>query len=848
MIRAHLLGVALVAGLLVPSREAADERPNVVFLLWADRTLDDVDDPGHLPAPHLDQLMRAGRRLQAHVPTSRGRPARTLLLNGRWPHESGLYFNEGPRNLPPGNTLSLALKGAGYAPAVIGGWHEGDAGPFGFDERLPAEGSDLQKELERLSHEHANQPLLLWWAPEIETQRGALEVDPEPGDPPAWFDDEEGDWGRFVARRRQSTAQLDQRLGQLLSGLEAAGRLENTLFVLVSDQPDRRLTSACVSERLLTTPLVFTWKGHLEPGRVPGLVSALDLPTTMLDLLDVEPPEGLPGTSFGPLVLGTVKEPEPVTLRGALYDRRVSPASKAGKLPHKDVKVLYSRGPRWKYVLYVQDVGRRGTGNREIHVERAAGTEELYDLESDPHEQHDLAGELENAELCGRLREALLDWWTATGGGELTLPYSVSLGPPPEGRPNIVLILSDDQDYEHLGFMGNPDVRTPTLDALAEAGVVYPVAHVTMSRCRPSLASLLSGLYPHQHGLYDNESAGLLARQGSLPNQLKKAGYATFCAGKYWEGSYDSMGFLGSVASETFVRSDHQEDLFAFVDRYRDERPFFVWYAPLLPHGPFNPPEHLRKEFEDTPVAMRPGVTSSPEAFTEAERTSYAMEAWLDEGVHDFVQHLEEVGELEDTLFLFLIDNGWANGSPAKGSVFEKGLRTPIFVTWPRGIAGGRRLPTLLSSLDLYATILDYAGAGIPKNTQGRSLRPQLEGRSDGPDREVLHGAVYDSVDTRRKAAPEQHVYALYARTARYKFVLYLRDVVDTGEFVIWHEHAAFPTRKRGDRNLYDLEADPYERNDLSGDPRHQETMDRLLEGCLKWWKDTGGGPLNLPE
>ena len=110
-------------------------------------------------------------------------------------------------------------------------------------------------------------------------------------------------------------------------------------------------------------------------------------------------------------------------------------------------------------------------------------------------------------------------------------------------RPNIVLIISDDHDNEHLGFMGNNTVQTPNLDGLARQGTVFSTCYLTASRCRPSLAGLLSGRYPHQNGIYANyhklnnkgnrDVVGekMLSPQNSLPNLLKGAGYATYCGG-----------------------------------------------------------------------------------------------------------------------------------------------------------------------------------------------------------------------------------------------------------------------------------------------------------------------------
>ena len=110
-------------------------------------------------------------------------------------------------------------------------------------------------------------------------------------------------------------------------------------------------------------------------------------------------------------------------------------------------------------------------------------------------------------------------------------------------RPNIVYIISDDHDYEHLGFMGNEFVHTPTLDKLARDGAVFTTAHLPMSRCHPTLASFLSGRWPHQSGIYYNYGTQKLSPKHSLPNLLKDAGYATYVEGKYWEGDPREMGF-----------------------------------------------------------------------------------------------------------------------------------------------------------------------------------------------------------------------------------------------------------------------------------------------------------------
>ena len=125
-----------------------------------------------------------------------------------------------------------------------------------------------------------------------------------------------------------------------------------------------------------------------------------------------------------------------------------------------------------------------------------------------------------------------------------------------------------------------------------------------------------------------------------------------------------------------------------------------------------------------------------------------------------------------------------------------------------------------------------------------RSLRPALDGH-ELATRDVLHGAVYTWRDRPGPQRPEDGVYALYARTARWKFVLYLRRV-DPDNYHLYHEFAPFPARERGERDLFDLEQDPYERHDLASDPAHAELLDELQEGCLAWWRESGGEELEL--
>jgi uncharacterized sulfatase len=417
-------------------------------------------------------------------------------------------------------------------------------------------------------------------------------------------------------------------------------------------------------------------------------------------------------------------------------------------------------------------------------------------------------------------------------------------------RPNIVFIISDDHDNGHLGFMGNEHVHTPNLDRLAKSGTIFTTAHLPMSRCHPTLASFLSGRWPHQTGIYYNFGTEKLAPQNSLPSLLRDAGYATYIEGKYWEGDPREMGFTHGAGktARKFVR-EGQDDLFAFVDEVAGQQPLFIWWAPMIPHTPHNPPQKYLDLFEREEIPIPDYISQDKhEPFLKREHVSFAMEAWLDDGIGQLEDKLREKGLYDNTLFVFLIDNGWCNGLVSKGSPFEKGVRTPLFFAWPGKIKAGQRFDHLTSTLDTYPTILSYAGVDAPETAAGSSLRPIIEGKAD-KNRERLFGAIYPAFVTKNDERPERDLYALYVRDQRWKYILYLQDVKQNRNgdyFRIQSIVTDYPTRKKGDEDLFDLQSDPHELNNLRAEKQHAGRITEMRAAVLKWWQETGGKPLGI--
>lgn len=434
-------------------------------------------------------------------------------------------------------------------------------------------------------------------------------------------------------------------------------------------------------------------------------------------------------------------------------------------------------------------------------------------------------------------------------------------------KPNIVLLISDDDNYQNFGFMGNSDVRTPHLDKLANQGTLFTHGFCPAPLCRPSLASILSGKYPQQNGIYSNyhdydqvgNDTTLLNPTNTLGVLLEEAGYANYTSGKFWEGGSDGperFGFnygtvnLSGKGFAHFVRNG-QGELFNFIERqHENNKPMFIWWAPLIPHLPHDAPPRHEKPFRNLAIDIPAFIPRNDSArFIEDTKKFYAMSRWFDEGVGELIEKLKETNELDNTVFMFYIDNGYAIGTEAKGAPTEMGLRTPMFFSGkeiPKG-----RSDNLFLAMDLYATILDYAGVSSPYGVPSKSLKPVIEGKSNRKN-DTLYGGVFAHHAYAYKGAEprsaSRDLFALHARTKKWKFELYTQDSGKENHSYIRMIRHLSPVmeRKRGDVLLYDIENDPFELNNLSDDPEYKKLIGVFKSKVLDWWIGTGGDPIGL--
>lgn len=342
--------------------------------------------------------------------------------------------------------------------------------------------------------------------------------------------------------------------------------------------------------------------------------------------------------------------------------------------------------------------------------------------------------------------------------------------------PNIILLVGDDQGYPYFGFMGADYVETPNMDKLAASGTLFTEGYVPQNHCRPSLQTLMTGTLPTDYDLDVEEiikeksipqdsvvefKHHVMKYFETLPRILKKHGYTSFQGGKWWEFNYQNGGFDEGMTkgwkkgdkgkNEWFLQfmggegrqlaRATMQPVYDYVENNSD-KPFFIWFAPELPHYPFDAPDKYYNIYKDKDM-------------TESAKRYYANCTWFDDGVGELVRYLKEKGEFDNTLFVYVNDNGWEQepyqefradslrwhngGDKGKLSVYDQSFRTPIIFSWKDKIKAGATSKALMHSADIPATILDYIGVETPDNYFGRSYKTLVEDTSK-TDREIIIG------------------------------------------------------------------------------------------------------------
>ncbi|MCA9446218.1 MAG: sulfatase [Candidatus Omnitrophica bacterium] len=430
-------------------------------------------------------------------------------------------------------------------------------------------------------------------------------------------------------------------------------------------------------------------------------------------------------------------------------------------------------------------------------------------------------------------------------------------------KPNILVILTDDQAFRAIGY-NNPEVLTPNMDRLAGEGVIFENAYISTPICAASRASLLTGVYPQQNGSVGLSAEGFkktVIEEGKYrtPAQFLDAqGYKTGFAGKSHLGDPKAYGF--QEGEEIKERNDDPSFERAGVflrERVEDGEPFFFWLATHQPHIPLQPESKWTGLYRDREITIDPNFQESPpegslfnqglpgesyyrdsklksnygetsagpprsrEEIETFIRGYYATITRLDHQIGELVKILEAGGKLENTAILFLSDNGYLLGNHGLGNkitMHEEAVRVPMFLRWGGLQNKGIRTDELVSSVDLYPTVMDIAGVENPEWLEGKSLLPLCE----NPDEPLRDYVASECVGVGGEPGQGHRM----VRSKEWKYIL-----TGVNEDAVFNE-----------------EEDPYEMNNLVGSEENRETLNRMREWMAEWMDRVGDGHARPPK
>jgi len=421
-------------------------------------------------------------------------------------------------------------------------------------------------------------------------------------------------------------------------------------------------------------------------------------------------------------------------------------------------------------------------------------------------------------------------------------------------HPNIVLIISDDQSWPDYSFMGHPHIETPRIDQLAAEGLTFTWGYTAAPLCRPALASMATGLYPHQHKVLGNDpvfefgdrpryreewmkmraemNEPVVAAFEQLPTLadiLGKEGYVSLQTGKWWEGNPSRGGFTKGMTHGNPARGGRHGDdglkigregldeIYDFIEgATADKKPFFIWYAPFLPHAPHTPPDSLRDKY--LPVAP-----------TEAVANYWAMCDLFDITCGQLMDYIEGEGLSENTLFVYVTDNGWIQDpdkpnrfdAMSKTTPYEMGIRTPMMLRWKGIIEPEMNKKNVVSSIDIATTILDVCGIERIPNMQGINL---LDKEAVSAREAIFAEALAHDFTTLDESLNFRVIVKL-------PWKLILADPVNRP-----YNPQFYPYEPDGKPQLYNLDEDPYEKVNLAEE--NPELVKSLTAEIEKWWKE----------
>ncbi len=461
-------------------------------------------------------------------------------------------------------------------------------------------------------------------------------------------------------------------------------------------------------------------------------------------------------------------------------------------------------------------------------------------------------------------------------------------------RPNILFIMSDDHAAHAMSCYGSRVNQTPNIDRIAKEGVRFENCFCTNAICAPSRAVILTGKYNHLSGVR-TLTEHFDSRQQTFPKLLQQNGYQTAIVGK-WHlghgGNSDPSGFdywnvlvgqgfyfdpkmveMGEEKVFPGYASDVITDLSLDWLAQRDkDRPFMLMCHHKAPHRPWQPDELHAHMYEDVDLP-EPGTlfddyatraeaareakmrmehlnakdlkVDVPQGMTKEEETSWRYQRYIkdylrcvasvDDNVGRLLDYLDAEGLTEDTIVIYTSDQGFFLGDHGwfdKRFMYEESLRMPFVVRYPREMEAGGVNRDMLLNLDFAPTFLDYAGVEAPSDMQGASLRPVFAGKTPDDWRTSMYYRYWMHCDN------DHNIYSHYGiRTERHKLIYYYGEALGAP--------GARDLPKAPEWELFDLEADPYELNNVYASPDHQDEVRALTEELAQLQAHFGDEPVH---
>lgn len=862
--------------------------PNIILIMADDLGVEGLGCYGgtSYATPHLDALAETGMRFTHAY-------AQPLCTNTRLQLMTGLYNDRNWKSFgildPAAKTIGHFLREAGYRSCIAGKWQLQSYDPPDYPGGAERRGTGMHPRDAGFDHyslfhslhtedkgsRYANPTWLEdgrlktlegGYGPDVWVDYINAFIEQEQAEPffvyypmalPHWpmnptpaSDDWNDPEKRLIADTKyfgDMVRHMDQCVGKIVQKVDDAGLRDNTLILFYSDNgthldiTSQTITGPIQGGKGMTTdagthvPLIGSWPGVIQPGVSDHLVDSTDFIPTLLQAAGkpLGDKSGLDGMSFYNQLAGA---PSAAPQREWIYS-------------------FYDPRPGWDKDQFTRKVSAR---DRRWKLYEDGS---FFDIANDPLEQHSIAAANDDEAMAAARKQ--LGSVLETKGNLAAVESAPVVE---DNRPNLVLIIADDMNWDDCGAYGHPAIRTPHIDSLAAEGMLFHRAWLTTNSCSPSRSSILTGRYPHNTGA-EQLHWPLPPDSRTFAKVLKDAGYYTAAAGKWHLGravkdhfdriyEASAAGFVlpsgkdGEAPKMIAAQPSGCEDWEKALDDRPQDKPFMMWLAALDPHreyteGTLDPPHRALD------VIVPPHLPDTPNV-REDLRLYYDEIGRLDTYVGKVVAKLKQQGVDDNTMILFISDNGRPFPRD-KTSLYDGGIRTPWIVRWPAKVAAGTTTNALVSAVDIAATFSQLAGIAQPDREYFT-----LEGKS-------FVNVLNDPGSSHRQfafAEDHWHDYEDHARCVTDgQFKLIRNDYVDlpptpsadAGRGLTWqnmlklqesgdlteYQQTCFRS-PRPQWELFDLRRDPGELNNRINDPAFETVASRLQEALSQWTAETG--------